>query len=163
MNLDEEAARFARLLDEEREEQAYQAYLEQNTRFIPREFVQNHGIGLSIILRTLSFGADYKTDFFYFSKSTDDWNAVFIELEKPWSRFFKGNTNEYHGDLRARCSRLISGRRGFSRTRTRRAFWRPSAPSRCRGIWPAIRLITSTCSSSGDARNTKATRIAGSS
>jgi len=99
MNLDEEAARFVQLLDEEREEQAYQAYLEQHTRFIPREFVQNHGIGLSLVLRKLSFGADYKTDFFYFSKSTDDWNAVFIELEKPWSRFFKGNTNEYHGDF----------------------------------------------------------------
>jgi hypothetical protein len=76
---------------------ATQSYLEQHTRFIPREFVQNHGIGL--VLRKLSFGADYKTDFFYFSKSSDDWNAIFIELEKPSSRFFKGNTNEFHGDF----------------------------------------------------------------
>ncbi|OSI68495.1 hypothetical protein [Bradyrhizobium canariense] len=80
MNLDEEAARFVQLLDEEREEQMYQAYLEQHTRLIPREFVQNHGIGLSLVLRKLSFGADYKTDFFYFSKTTDDWNAVLCRL-----------------------------------------------------------------------------------
>lgn len=99
MDLDEERARYLALLDETREEQAYQAYLEKHTRFIPREFVQNHGIGLSLVLRKLPFGAYYKTDFFYFSKSTDDWNAVFIELETPSSRFFKGNTNEFHGDF----------------------------------------------------------------
>ena len=99
MDLDEERAQFLALLNEEREEQAYQAYLENHTRFIPHEFVQNHGIGLSLVIRKLPFGADYKTDFFYFSKSTDDWNAVFIELEKPSSRFFRGNTNEFHGDF----------------------------------------------------------------
>lgn len=45
---------------------------------IPKEGRANHGIGLSLVLRKLSFGADYKTDFFYFSKSAYDWNAVFI-------------------------------------------------------------------------------------
>jgi hypothetical protein len=99
MDIEEKKAKFLRLLDEGYEEQAYQDFLEQNTHFIPREFVQNHGIGLSLVLRKLPFGADYKTDFFYFSKSTDDWNAVFIELEKPTSRFFKGNTNGFHGDF----------------------------------------------------------------
>ncbi len=44
--------------------------------------MQNHGIHLSLVLRKLSFGADYKTDFFFFSKSSDDWNAVFIEIEE---------------------------------------------------------------------------------
>jgi hypothetical protein len=51
------------------------------------------------VLRKLPFGADYKTDFFFFSKSTDDWNAVFIEIEKPSSQFFRGNTNEFHPDF----------------------------------------------------------------
>jgi Domain of unknown function (DUF4263) len=99
MDWEAEKEKFLKLLDEEREEQFYQNFLEQNTHFIPREFVQNHGVGLGLVLRKLSFGADYKSDFFYFSKSSDDWNAVFVELEKPSSRFFKGSTNEWHGDF----------------------------------------------------------------
>jgi hypothetical protein len=99
MNYEDVRKKFVDLIDDGREEQAYQTFLEQHTRFIPREFVQNHGIGLSLVLRKLPFGADYKSDFFYFSKSSDDWNAVFIELEKPGSRFFKGSSNEFHGDF----------------------------------------------------------------
>jgi len=99
MDFEAKKAEFLKLLDEGHEEQVYQDFLERNTQFIPREFVQNHGISLGLVLRKLSFGSDYKTDFFYFSKSTDDWNAVFIELEKPTSQFFRGNTNEFHGDF----------------------------------------------------------------
>ena len=99
MDIEEEKQEFLKLLDGAHKEQVYQQFLEQHTRFIPREFVQNHGIGQRLVLRKLSFGADHKTDFFYFSKSTDDWNAVFIEIEKPSSRFFKGNTNEFHPDF----------------------------------------------------------------
>jgi hypothetical protein len=79
---------YFELLRKMEPEQVYQAYLEKHTRLIPREFVQNHGIGCGLVLRKLPFGPDYKSDFFYFSKSSDDWNAVFIELEKPQSRFF---------------------------------------------------------------------------
>jgi len=122
MGLDEQRAQFAKLLSEEREEQAYQAFLEQRTRFIPREFVQNHGIGLSLVLRKLSFGADYKTDFFYFSKSTDDWNAVFIELEKPSSRFFKSNTNEFHGNFLRALQQINQWRAWFLSDRNRVGF-----------------------------------------
>ncbi len=99
MGIEEEKREFLQLLDDGHNEQAYQAFLENNTRFIPREFEQNHGIHLRLVLRKMAFGADYKTDFFYFSKSSDDWNAVFIEIEKPSSRFFKGNTNEFHSDF----------------------------------------------------------------
>jgi hypothetical protein len=88
-----------RLLEEGDKEQVYQEFLEKHTRFIPRDFVQNHGIGCGLVLRKLAFGADYKSDFFFFSKSSDDWNAVFIELEKPSSQFFKGNTDEFHPDF----------------------------------------------------------------
>ncbi len=99
MTVDEQRKQFLRLLDEEHNEQVYQDFLETHTRFIPREFVQNHGVGQRLVLRKLSFAADYKTDFFYFSKSSDDWNAVFIELERPSSRFFKKNINEFHADF----------------------------------------------------------------
>ena len=99
MEVEEQRRAFLKILDEGHREQVYQSFLEEHTRFIPREFVQNHGIGVNLVLRKLSIGADYKTDFFYFAKSSDDWNAVFIELEKPSSRFFKGNTNEFHSDF----------------------------------------------------------------
>ncbi len=112
MDFETTKAKFFKLLDEGHKEQVYQDFLEQNTHFIPREFVQNHGIGLSLVLRKLAFASDYKTDFFYFSKSSDDWNAVFIELEKPTSRFFKGNTNEFHGDF-LRAQQQINQWRGW--------------------------------------------------
>jgi hypothetical protein len=99
MKIEEEKNEFLKLLDKNNKEHVYQSFLERHTRFIPREFVQNHGIGQSLVLRKLSFGADYKTDFFFFSKSTDDWHAVFVEIEKPSSRFFKDKTNEFHPDF----------------------------------------------------------------
>lgn len=99
MTIEEQRDAYLKLLDEKHKEQVYQEFLEKNTRFIPREFVQNHGIGISLVLRKLPFAADYKTDFFYFAKSSDDWNAVFVEIEKPSSRFFKGNSNEFHADF----------------------------------------------------------------
>lgn len=87
------------LLDGKHKEQVYQEFLGRNTRLIPREFVQNHGLHLRLVLRKVPFGADYKSDFFYLSKSTDDWNAVFIELEKPQSRFFRRGSNKFHSDF----------------------------------------------------------------
>jgi hypothetical protein len=74
---------FRKLLDAEHEEQVYQSFMEQHTKLIPREFIQNHGIHFDIVLRKLAFGSDYKSDFFYLSKSSDDWNCVIIEIENP--------------------------------------------------------------------------------
>lgn len=39
---------FFHLLDKNLNEQEYQNFLEQNTEFIPQEFVQNHGVGISM-------------------------------------------------------------------------------------------------------------------
>jgi hypothetical protein len=113
MDIEEEKKEFLKLLDEAHQEQVYQSFLEKHTRFIPREFVQNHGVGSSLVLRKLSFGADYKSDFFYFSKSTDDWNAVFIEIEKPNSQFFKGSTNEFHADFQSALHQIRQWRAWF--------------------------------------------------
>ena len=99
MAISEDLSKYYKLLNEAPSEQKIQSFLENHTRFIPREFVQNHGIHFSLVLRKLAFGADYKTDFFYFSKSSDDWNAVFIELEKPSSKFFRKNSNKFHSDF----------------------------------------------------------------
>ncbi|WP_417241392.1 Shedu anti-phage system protein SduA domain-containing protein [Celeribacter sp.] len=90
---------FLTLLDEEHKEQRYQDFMERNTGLIPRMFVQNHGVHFGLVLRKLSFGADYKSDFFFFSKSSIDWHAVFIEIEKPSSRYFKRKSNEISPDF----------------------------------------------------------------
>src|SRR5262249_55592412 len=47
-------------------------------------------------LRKLAFGADYKSDFCYLSKSSDDWNCILVELEKPASQFFKKSLSDFH-------------------------------------------------------------------
>ena len=106
---------YFELLEKECNEQVYQKYLEENTRLIPREFVQNHGISCSLVLRKLSFGSDYKSDFFYFSKSSIDWNAVFIELEKPSSKFFRKGTNEFHSDFNHAVQQINNWRAWFNR------------------------------------------------
>lgn len=90
---------FLALVDERHPEQTYQDFIERNTRLVPREFVQNHGVHFNLVLRKLPLGADYKTDFCYLSKSSDDWNCILVELEKPGSQFFKKDSNEFHLDF----------------------------------------------------------------
>ena len=90
---------FLRLLETQQREQVYQAFMERHTQLVPHEFVQNHGIHFDLVLRKLAFGADYKSDFFYMSKSSDDWNLVFVEIEKPQSRYFRDNSNDLHRDF----------------------------------------------------------------
>lgn len=93
------ASKYMALLDDGHKEQEYQKYIEQNTKLVPREFVQNHGIHFDLILRKLAFGADYKSDFVYLSKSSDDWNCVLIEIERPSKRFFRDGCNDFHADF----------------------------------------------------------------
>ncbi len=50
-NSDELRKAYLELLDHREPEPVYQDYLEQNKQLIPREFVQNHGIGCSLVLR----------------------------------------------------------------------------------------------------------------
>src|SRR4028118_163923 len=95
-------------------EQRYQEFLEKNSSFIPREFVQNHGIHLSLVLRKLSLGADLATDFFYLSKSSGDWNLVLIEIEKPSSRYFNADGETFHCDFRNAIQQIGRWRAWFA-------------------------------------------------
>lgn len=97
---------YLSLLDKNRREQVYQKFLEENTRLIPREFVQNHGINYYLVFRKLSFGSDYESDFMYLSKSSDDWNCILVEIEKPSTPFFKGSTNDLHPDFMAGINQI---------------------------------------------------------
>ena len=122
MDIETQMAKYLALLDGNHDEQTYQSFLERYTRFIPREFVQNHGIGLGLVLRQLALGGDYKTDFFYFSKSSDDWNAVFIEIEKPSSRFFKGSTTKLHADFLNALQQINTWKAWFLSDQNKAAF-----------------------------------------
>lgn len=92
-------SRFEQLIAEIHKEQVYQQALEDAPWLIPRDFVQNHGIHLSLVLRKLPLGADLVTDFAFLSKSSDDWYLVLIEIEKPSCRYFADDGKSFHGDF----------------------------------------------------------------
>jgi hypothetical protein len=90
---------FKKLLGAQCSEQVYQDFLERYPAYVPREFIQNHGVHFSLILRKVKFGNEYVSDFVYLSKSSGDWNVVLVELEKPQSRFFKDDKSNLHEDF----------------------------------------------------------------
>jgi hypothetical protein len=65
-------------------------------------------------LRKLSFGADYKSDFAYLSKSSDDWNCILIEIERPGAKFFKPKTNDFHRNFMTALQQINRWRAWFS-------------------------------------------------
>lgn len=110
----EVAAEFSRLLNRGEPEGTYQQFLERNPRLIPREFIQNHGLHLGLVLRKLSLARDYDTDFFYLAKSSQDWNCVLVEIEKPSSRLFKAGTSKEHTDFLRAIGQIQRWRAWFS-------------------------------------------------
>lgn len=80
---------FINLLNQNLEEEVYQKFLEEHTQFVPtKTFELNHGVHCGIIFRKLRIGTQYTSDFFFITKSSAEWRLVFIELEKPSSKFF---------------------------------------------------------------------------
>lgn len=102
---------FKQLIDAQGEkEQRYQKYLETHTNFIPREFIQNHGLHLNLVLRKLPIPGGRISDFFYLSKSSADWNAILVEIEKPHSRYFKNGETTFHSDFLRAMEQVSSWR-----------------------------------------------------
>lgn len=135
MTRNEIITEFLKLIEAGKKEQEYQAALEKHPCLIPREFIQNHGIHLSIIFRKLRLAENYITDFFYLAKSSADWNVVFVELEKPTSRYFKDNSDEFHPDFLAGLHQInkwrawveASGNAERLFSETLEPIWRPHA------------------------------------
>ncbi|EIK0750392.1 DUF4263 domain-containing protein [Escherichia coli] len=113
---------YLELLDREENEQIYQTYLEENTMFIPREFEQNHGIHFSTVFRKLLLSSDYKPDFVYLSKSSDNWNVVLVEIEKPSSKYFKNNSTTFHADFNLALQQMNTWRAWFDDESNRNHF-----------------------------------------
>lgn len=106
---------YSNLLDKTLEEQEYQNFLEKNTQFVPRHFVQNHGVHMSLVLRKLKISNDMITDFVILSKSSIGWNYILIEIEKPSSRFFKQGSAKVHSDFMDGIKQIKSWQAWFSK------------------------------------------------
>lgn len=74
-------------------ENKIQDFLEKNTMFIPKRFMENHGISGNVIISKLQLGTKYETDFAFVSKCTNYWNVVLIEIEKPNKNIFNKEDN----------------------------------------------------------------------
>lgn len=92
------------LIEQNSAEQVLHSFLETNTEFIPRHFVQHHGIANDLVLTKLSLGQDMVSDFAFVSASSVDFWIVLIELERPSAEFFKQSGAkgqlEFHSDFR---------------------------------------------------------------
>ena len=115
---------YKELLDQNSNEQTYQKFIEHNTYLIPREFIQNHGLHFSLVLRKLAFGSDFISDFAYLSKSTVSWNCVLIEIEKPSSKFFKNASNGFHRDFTDALQQISDWRAWFDEPSNKESFVR---------------------------------------
>ena len=71
------------------DENALQKYLELNPRYIPQQFMLNHGLHLFSIVSKFIINDGMITDFMYITKSSVAWNIVFIELERADIKIFK--------------------------------------------------------------------------
>lgn len=90
---------YLELLDQNLKEQAYQSFIETNTRLVPREFVLNHGIWCDLVFRKLPLGSDYVCDFAFLTKGSVQWRLVLVEIERPDKKFFSGSTLDLHRDF----------------------------------------------------------------
>lgn len=112
-HIDQTIQAFTNLMEEDHPEQIYQKFMEDNTVLIPREFVQNHGMHFDLVLRKLSIAKDYTPDFFYMAKSSADWNLVFVEIEKPRSKYFKDQSNDLHPEFLAGLDQIARWKSWF--------------------------------------------------
>ena len=90
---------YLELLDQNLNEQAYQSFIETNTRLVPREFVLNHGIWCDLVFRKLPLSSDYICDFAFLTKGSLQWRLVLVEIERPDKNFFRGPTLDLHRDF----------------------------------------------------------------
>jgi hypothetical protein len=113
---------FTKAMNDGHPEQRYQRFIEENTSLVPREFVQNHGVHLDLVLRKPFLANDYSPDFFYMSKSSQDWNLVLVEIEKPQSKYFKNGSNDIHPDFNAGLDQIARSRAWFENNANRSGF-----------------------------------------
>lgn len=114
---------FTNLLDKCEKEEVYQEFLKKHTELIPTTFMLNHGVHHSLVFSKLAIGNSLISDFCFISKSSAEWNIVFIELEKPDARFFNKDGTQSN-DLNKGYSQILDWKRYFSLPENQLAFKR---------------------------------------
>ncbi len=129
---------FKDLLDKALDESVYQNFLEKNTAFIPvKPYELNHGVNLDLVISKMRIGDSYISDFFYLSKSSDTWNVVFIEIEKPSSKLFNRD-GSIAQDLNKGISQINDWRCFFEKDSNKNAFLDNVIIKALRNINPSI-------------------------
>lgn len=91
MITDKQTQDFLYKLDNAKDENEIQEYLEINPYLLPATFVLNHGIHFGSYISKLPIGTGYQTDFAYITKSSIEWRIVLMEIEDPKKKFFNKN------------------------------------------------------------------------
>lgn len=113
---------YLSLLEKNTKEEIYQSFLEKNTILIPtKPFELNHCVHFSLVFKKFKIGTSYISDFFYMTKSTAEWNFVFIELEKPNAKLFNKDGNISY-ELNTGISQIQNWQTYFSSIENRLAF-----------------------------------------
>lgn len=87
------ARRFRDLLDARpADENAIQEFLETHTAFFETPSLRHHGLNLNCVISKLHVGP-WKTDLAYLSKSSNGWNLVLVELERPDKKLFRASSD----------------------------------------------------------------------
>ena len=106
--------KYKQLLNEDREEQDYQDFLEAHTQFIPRHFMRNHGVHMNLVLRKVKISNDMVADFLILSKSTICWHYILIEIEKPTTPYFESGGFNFHLDFLNALKKIKTWQKWFA-------------------------------------------------
>lgn len=79
------------MLDNHKNENDIQRFLEDHTEMIPLPFLENHGLNDNAIITKFKLGSEMTTDFAYLTKCSDYWNFVLVELEDSRKKLFTEN------------------------------------------------------------------------
>ena len=98
----EQKQNFLNILNNSKNENEIQRYLEKNPYLLPVTFVLNHGIHFGSYISKLSIGTGFITDFAYITKSSIEWRIVLIEIEDSKKKFFNKNGTPTSDFIQAR-------------------------------------------------------------
>jgi Domain of unknown function (DUF4263) len=82
---------FEKMLNEKLLESDYQRFLEENPEFLVRPFILNHQLHFNAIVSQFRLSTSLTADFCYLTKSSNSWNVVLVEVERPNIPLFLNN------------------------------------------------------------------------
>lgn len=96
--------------NEDNTENQIQAFLEENTVFIPMPFLLNHYLHMNCIISKFRLGNEFITDFAYLTKSSDFWEFVLVELEDAKKQIFTSDRENvyFHSNFNHAYDQIIS-------------------------------------------------------